>query len=138
MQSWRTAFRDGNKGTELWKQCHDNRVAAIACDHMDIDLSKHPDIDMSHLRTHVTLPQALVAEIDALVGKRKRSAFLSAVASKEVRRRRLLAALSRDTPAWDPADHPDIDEASGAAAWIRRLRTESDEASRRRIRSKRG
>jgi len=93
---------------------------------------------MAHLRTHVILPQTLVAEIDALVGERKRSAFLSEIAAKEVRRRRLLAALSRNTPAWDPADHPDIEEAGGAAAWVRKLRRESDRASMRRIRSKRG
>ena len=93
---------------------------------------------MAHLRTHVVLPQALEAEIDALVGVRKRSAFLSEVASKEVRRRRLLEVLNRDAPAWDPADHPDIEKAGGAAAWVRKLRREADKASRRRIRSKRG
>jgi hypothetical protein len=92
---------------------------------------------MAHLRTHVILPQALVAEIDALVGERKRSAFLSEVAAKEVRRR-LLAALSRETPAWDPADHPDIEKAGSAAAWVRKLQREADKASRRRMRPKRG
>jgi len=71
---------------------------------------------LAHLGTHVILPSALVAEIDALIGERKRSAFLSEVAAKEVRRRRLVAALSRNTPAWNPADHPDIKRAGGAAA----------------------
>lgn len=93
---------------------------------------------MAHQRTHVILPQALVAEIDALVGERKRSAFLSEVAAREVRRRRLLEFLNRDAPAWDPADHPDIEEAGGAAAWVRKLRREADKASSRRIRTKRG
>jgi hypothetical protein len=36
------AFRDGNKGPELWEQCRDNGVAAIAYDHMDFDLSERP------------------------------------------------------------------------------------------------
>jgi hypothetical protein len=92
---------------------------------------------MAHQRTHVILPQALVAEIDALVGERKRSAFLSEVAAREVRRRRLLEILNRDAPAWNPADHPDIEEAGGAAAWVRKLRREADTASSRRIRTKR-
>jgi len=74
------------------------------------------------------------------MGERKRSAFPSEVAAKEVRRRRrrLLAALSRDTPAWDPTDHPDIEKAGGAAAWVSKLRRGSDKASRRRVRPKRG
>jgi len=88
---------------------------------------------MGHYRTHVILPEALLAEIDALVGARKRSAFLAEVAARELRRRRLLAILDRDIPAWNPADHGDIDKSGGAAGWVRKLRREADKASRRRI-----
>ena len=49
---------------------------------------------MGSLRTHVILPEKLVAEIDALVGQRGRSAFLAEVAEREVKRRRLLELLS--------------------------------------------
>ncbi|MGD0459977.1 MAG: hypothetical protein ABSC21_19780 [Terriglobia bacterium] len=91
---------------------------------------------MARQRTHVILPEELLAQIDALVGERKRSAFLSEVAAREVRRRRLLEILNRDAPLWDPADHPDIDEAGGAAAWVRKLRHEAEKASRRRMRTK--
>jgi hypothetical protein len=93
---------------------------------------------MGHHRTHVVLPEALVAEIDALVGQRRRSAFLAEVAAREVRRRRLLAILDKDAPAWKPADHPDIEKAGGAAAWVRNLRRDADKASRRRIRQRPG
>jgi hypothetical protein len=50
----------------------------------------------------------------------------------------LLAFLAQDVPAWNPADHPDIEKAGGAAAWVKKLRRESDQASRRRLRSRRG
>ena len=93
---------------------------------------------MARKTTHVVLPQGLLAEIDALVGGRKRCAFLSEVAAREVRRRRLLEILNRDAPVWDPADHPDIEEAGGAAAWMRKMRREADKASRRRMRPERG
>lgn len=71
------------------------------------------DIIMGHQGTHVVLPDALVAEIDALVGQRKRSALLAEVATREVRRRRLLEFLERKTPAWKPADHREIEAAGG-------------------------
>ncbi|MGD0012133.1 MAG: hypothetical protein ABSE93_26780 [Terriglobia bacterium] len=93
---------------------------------------------MANKKTHVALLQTHPAEIDALVGERKRSALLSEVAAREVRRHRLLEVLNRDAPVWDPADHPDIEEAGGAAAWVRKLRHEAEKASRRRMRPKRG
>ena len=43
MEVWRMAFRDGNKGFEMWDQCLANGVAAIAYGGMDFDLSKHPE-----------------------------------------------------------------------------------------------
>jgi hypothetical protein len=84
-------------------------------------------------RTHVILPEKLVAEIDALVGQRGRSAFLAEVAEREVKRRRLEFLASKE-PIWDPADHPEIDAAGGAAAWVRKMRQEAGKASRRRAR----
>ncbi|MGD0921659.1 MAG: hypothetical protein ABSA70_07855 [Terriglobia bacterium] len=92
---------------------------------------------MGHCRTHVVLPEALVAEIDGLVGQRRRSAFLAEVATREVRRRRLLAILNKDAPAWKPTDHPDIEKAGGAAGWVRKIRREADRSSRRRLRPRR-
>jgi len=73
-----------------------------------------------------------------MMDEKKWGAFLSQAALREARRRRLLETLKREGPAWDPADHPDIEEAGGAAAWVRKLRREADKASRQRLRPKRG
>lgn len=75
-------------------------------------------------RTHVILPTDLIAEIDALVGRRGRSAFLVETARSELKRRQLLAFLSRSEPAWRDKDHPEL--AAGSAAWVRKLRTEEE------------
>jgi hypothetical protein len=91
---------------------------------------------MANKKTHVDLLQTHPAEIDAPVGGG--DGFLPEAAAREVRRRRLLEILNRDAPVWDPADHPDIEEAGGAAAWVKKLRREADKASRRRMRTKRG
>lgn len=82
---------------------------------------------MGNVRAHVVMPQKLATEIDELVGPRGRSAFLVETAEAEVKRRRLLAFLESDVPAWNDEDHPEL--ADGAAAWVRKTRQE-DEAYR--------
>jgi len=77
--------------------------------------------DMATLRTHIVLPAELVSEIDAIVGPRGRSAFIVETAAKEVKRRKLLAFLDGNEPAWRDENHPDIAE-QGAAAWVHNLR----------------
>ncbi len=61
-------------------------------------------------------------------------ARLADVDRQEEKRRRLQAFLNRETPAWDPADHPDIDAAGGAAAWVSKLRSEAEQGFKRRTR----
>jgi len=79
-------------------------------------------------RAHVFLPDDLLAAVDALVGPRGRSAFLTEVIGEAVQRRRLLQILSDPEPIWKDEDHPEL--AQGSEAWVRRLRAE-DERSRR-------
>lgn len=88
---------------------------------------------MSTRRAHVLLPEDLLQEIDALVGPRGRSSFLVETARQEVRRQKLMHFLEGKDPAWEDKNHPELVE--GAAAWVRKLRTESDvrSSSRRKI-----
>ena len=76
------------------------------------------------------LPEDLVREIDALVGPRGRSAFLVETARNEVRRKKLLEFLNSQEPAWKDEDHPEL--AGGSAKWVRKLRAESELATRTR------
>ena len=80
---------------------------------------------MGTQRAHVVLPAELIAEIDSEVGPRGRSAFLAEVARRELTKRKLLAFLSNDEPAWKDEDHPEL-AAMGTNEWVRSLRKEWD------------
>ncbi len=92
---------------------------------------------MKRQRTHILLPQALLRDIDRMVGPRGRSAFLVETAQEEVKRRKLLQFLENDEPAWEDGDHPEI--SGGSAAWVQELRKESDDRrGKARRQAKRG
>jgi len=75
-------------------------------------------------RAHVILPIDVVADIDKLVGKRGRSAFLVEVARDEIQRRQQRNALRAANGAWKDEDHPELKD--GSAAWVRQMRSESE------------
>jgi len=73
-------------------------------------------------RAHILLPENRLRDIDSLVGKRGRSAFLAETAGNEVRRHRWLQFLQSKDPAWKDEDHPEL--ANGAGNWVRKPRRE--------------
>jgi metal-responsive CopG/Arc/MetJ family transcriptional regulator len=75
-------------------------------------------------RAHVVLSESLLKEIDALVGNRQRSSFITEAAEKELMRRRQLHALEK-LVAWDENEHPELRQ--GAAKYVRKLRREYDQ-----------
>jgi len=81
-------------------------------------------------RTHVILPVDLVAAIDKIVGKRRRSAFLVEVIRDEVQRMSQRDALKAAAGAWKDDDHPELKH--GAAARVEQMRNESKTRLRRR------
>jgi hypothetical protein len=60
---------------------------------------------MPRHRTSVQLPPEVVAEIDKIVGRRRRSAFLVELARREIKRQRLLKVFADREPIWKDADH---------------------------------
>jgi len=79
---------------------------------------------MNAKRTHVVLAEQLVREIDAVVGSRQRSSFISQAAEAELMRRRQLKALDEVVP-WKDKDHPELK--GGAAKYVRKLRREYEQ-----------
>ena len=78
---------------------------------------------MNTKRTHIVIPQQLVAEIDTLVGKRRRSTFLTQAAEKELMRLRQLKALEAAAGSWKDKEHPELKR--GAAKWVDTLAHDS-------------
>jgi hypothetical protein len=75
-------------------------------------------------KAHVSLPVDVVADIDKLVGRRGRSAFLTEIARDEIRRRQQREALRMAKGAWTDEEHPELKD--GAAAWVRIMRDEAE------------
>ena len=75
-------------------------------------------------RAHVILPVDLVADIDKLVGKRGRSAFLTEVARGEIQRLQQRNALRAAKGTWKDEDHPELKD--GAATRVSQMRAESE------------
>ena len=84
---------------------------------------------MNTRRTHIVIPEPLVDEIDRLVGKRRRSEFITRAAEKELQRLRQINALRAAVGAWQDKDHPELTK--GAASWVRELRRETEKPVRR-------
>ena len=79
---------------------------------------------MNTKRTHIVIPQQLVAEIDALVGKRGRSTFVTQAAEKEVMRLCQLRAVEAAAGSWKDKDHPELKQ--GPAKWVDKLRRQDE------------
>ena len=75
-------------------------------------------------RTHVFLPEGLLSDIDLLFGKGKRSAFLTEIVEREVRKQKLLRALDDAAGCWKPEDYPGLEK--GSTAFVKTLRAGSD------------
>ena len=79
---------------------------------------------MNTKRTRIVIPEHIVAEIDTLVGKRRRSAFITEIAERELKRRRQMQALEAAAGSWKDKDHPELKQ--GAAKWIAKLRRQDE------------
>jgi hypothetical protein len=80
-------------------------------------------------RTHVVLSEALVKDIDTLVGSRQRSRFLTEAAERELMRLRQIQALEAAAGAWKDEDHPELRQ--GAAKWVAKLRRQDEKRFRK-------
>jgi predicted transcriptional regulator len=74
------------------------------------------------MRTHIVLPDDLVAGVDELVGKRKRSEFIAEAALERLRRERQLKAIREGAGILDSKNYPHWATPEKVAQWVRDLR----------------
>ncbi|MBM3924994.1 MAG: hypothetical protein FJ320_03260 [SAR202 cluster bacterium] len=87
------------------------------------------------MRTHLILPDDLVKQVDATVGKRKRSRFVEEAVREKLRREALLAALSATAGMLSAEDHPQWAASKQAAAWVRESRRRDEYRSEKPTRA---
>lgn len=90
-------------------------------------------MDEGDVRTHIVLPARLVRDIDELVGRRKRSQFLTRLAVEEIKRLKLLAAARAAAGSLTDEDVPEWSTPEQAYAWVRELRAEGEGDRDRRL-----
>ena len=73
-------------------------------------------------RTHVVLSERLLASIDALVGRRRRSRFLEEAAAERLAREELAAALRATAGIARGRSYRHWRDRRTTAAWVRRTR----------------
>ena len=72
----------------------------------------------------MVVSEELLKEIDAFVGNRQRSSFITAAAEKELMRLRQLKALEAAAGAWKDKDHPELRQ--GAAKYVAKMRRQDE------------
>jgi hypothetical protein len=80
-------------------------------------------------RTHVVLSDQLVKDIDAVVGIRQRSSFLTQAAEEKLMRLRQIKALEAAIGSWKDKDHPELKQ--GAGKWVAKLRQQDEKRFRK-------
>lgn len=80
---------------------------------------------------HIRFPTEMVKQIDELSGKRQRSEFIRGATAGVVHKQRLMKALREAAGCWKDKDHPELKR--GAAAYIRKLRWESEKSFRKKM-----
>ena len=76
------------------------------------------------IAANLSLPPDLVDEVDALAGRRNRSAFVEAAIRDRLRRERLRLAMARAAGAWTAKEYPEFETPEQVAAWVRERRAE--------------
>lgn len=83
-------------------------------------------------RAHIVLPDELIRQVDAAVGKRKRSRFVADALREKLKREALLIALEKTAGILSAESHPEWATSRKAAAWVHETRRTGERTERGR------
>jgi hypothetical protein len=85
------------------------------------------------MRTHISLPDDLIAEIDAIAGPRKRSQFIEEAVRAKLRREQLRVAMRAAAGSLNPADYPYWRTPEDVSLWVRESRELDNERTNEKL-----
>ena len=74
------------------------------------------------MRAHIILDNEIVKDIDNLVGKRRRSRFITEAVCAKLRQMKLLTALKETAGILSDEEHPEWKTSKDVASWVRESR----------------
>ena len=80
-----------------------------------------------NVRTNLLLPDALVAEVDAVAGPRGRSRYVAQAIERQLRRDRWWADVQEAAGTWTAETHPEFATSEAVQAWVREGRAEGSD-----------
>jgi metal-responsive CopG/Arc/MetJ family transcriptional regulator len=85
------------------------------------------------IRVRITVPRHLLVEIDQLVGRGNRNAFIVQATPAKVERERFAKALAETKGILAAEDHPEWSTPEKTSAWVRELRAVDNEAANSKL-----
>ena len=73
-------------------------------------------------RAHIVMPDDLIGRVDALVGERSRSRFITEAVEEKLKRHDRVAAFQQVVGSLKDADSPGWETSAAAAEWVHNLR----------------
>lgn len=83
-----------------------------------------------HRRAQVVMAEGVVEEVDALVGQRRRSRFITEAVEEKPKRRRRVEAVDQVVGSSRDGGIPEWETAESTEAWVRALRDDWAERSK--------
>jgi predicted transcriptional regulator len=89
-----------------------------------IDHTYEPRPEPKRIPVNLSLPQDLVADLDAVAGPRQRSAFAEEALRRAIKREQFRIAGERYAGSLDPEDYPHWRTSEDVVKWVRMMRAE--------------